>query len=81
MDQVVVRTKFQTDNAVLDLALGGQHDDGHVRGIANGTAHALAGKLGKHEIENNEVKLMLFKFLNGRLAVTYANNPISSRSR
>ena len=46
------------DNTVLDLALSRQHDDGDIRGIANGAANALAGDLGEHKVEHDQVCLL-----------------------
>ena len=69
LDEIVVSTKLKANNAVLDLALGGKHDDRHIRGFTDGTAYALARELGEHEVENHKVKRVLLKLLDGALAV------------
>lgn len=61
----------------LDLALGRQHNDGDIRGVANGAANALAGNLGEHKVEHNQVELVLLELLDRRLAVPDANNPVA----
>ena len=77
LDQVVVGTKLEADDAILDLALGGKHDNGHIRGIADSAANALAGNLGEHKVEYNQVELVLLELLDRRLAVADANNPVA----
>ena len=77
LDQVVVGTKLEADDAILDLALGGKHDDGHIRGIADSAANALAGDLGEHKVEHNQVELVLLELLDRRLAIANANNPVA----
>ena len=74
---VVVGAELKTDNTVLDLALSRQHDDGDIRGIANGAANALAGDLGEHKVEHDQVKLMLLELLDRGLAVADAHNPVA----
>ena len=77
LDEVVVGTELEADDAILDLALCGEHDDRHIGGIANGAANALAGKLGEHEVENDQVELMLLELLDSGLAVANAHDPIA----
>ena len=77
LNQVVVGTKLKADDAILDLALGRQHNDGDIRGVANGAANALAGNLGEHKVEHNQVELVLLELLDRRLAVADANNPVA----
>ena len=77
LNQVVVGTKLKADDAILDLALGRQHNDGDIRGVANGAANALAGNLGEHKVEHNQVELVLLELLDRRLAVPDANNPVA----
>ena len=77
LDEVVVGTKLQADDAVLDLALGGEHDDGHVGGVADGAADALARQLGEHEVQDDEVEAVLLELLEGRLPVADTADPIA----
>ena len=77
LDEIIVGTELEADNTVLDLALGRQHDNGDIRGIANGAANALAGDLGEHKVEHNQVELMLLELLDRGLSVTDAHNPVA----
>ena len=76
LDQVVVGTQLEADDAVFNLALRRQHDDGHIGVIADGAANALAGNAGKHEIEHHQVEMVLGEFLQGLLAVAHRGNPV-----
>ena len=71
LDEVVVGTQLEADDAILDLALGGEHDDGHVRGLADGAADALAGELGEHQVEDDEVERVLLELLDGALPIAH----------
>ena len=53
------------------------HLDVYKRQIANGAANALAGKLGEHEVENDQVELMLLELLDSGLAVANAHDPVT----
>ena len=77
LDEVVVCAQLETDDAVLHLALSGEHDDGHVGGVANRTADALAGQLGEHEVEYDKVELVLLEFLDSGLPVAYAHDIVA----
>ncbi len=77
LDEVVVGAELEADDAVLDLTLGGEHDDGHVGGVADGAANALAGQLGEHEVEDDEVEGVLLELLHGRLAVAHGAHPVT----
>lgn len=81
LNQIVVGAELKTDNTVLDLALSRQHDDGDIRGIANGAANALAGDLGEHKVEHDQVELMLLELLDRGLAIADAHQPSSLRAR
>ena len=70
-------TQLKAQYAIYLLALCGKHDDGHIGGVTNGTTHALARKLGKHEVQHDQVKLVLLKLLNSGLTVTDADDPIA----
>ena len=76
-DEVVVRTELETDDTILNLPLSGKHDNRHIRGVTDGTAHTLAGKLGKHKVEHDQVKLVLLELLNGGLTVANTHDPIT----
>jgi len=58
LDQVVVRPRVQPGDAVLDLALGGEHEDGDgIREAAQLGADLEAVELRHHDIEQDEVGL------------------------
>ena len=76
LDQVVVGAQLQADDAVLDLALGGEHDDGHVGVVADGAANALAGNAREHEVKDDQVEVVLGEFLQRLLAVADGGYPI-----
>ena len=65
--QIVVSTELEADDAVFNLTLCGEHDDRHIGIVTNGTAHALARHAGKHEVEHDQVEMMLGKFFEGFL--------------
>ena len=76
LDEVVVGAELQADDAVFDFALRREHDDGHVGIVANRAAHALARHAGKHEVEDNQVEMVLREFVKGVLPVADCRNPI-----
>ena len=77
LDEVVVGAELEADDAVLDLALGGEHDDGDVGGLADGAAHALAGELGEHEVEDDQIEAVLLELLDRALAVAHAAHDVA----
>ena len=76
LDQIVVGAQLQADDAVLDLALGGEHDDGHVGVVADGAADTLARDAREHEVEDDQVEVVLGEFLQRLLAVADGGYPI-----
>ena len=69
LDDVVIRAHLQAGDLVLDLALGGEHDDGHFHGLAQLAADLPAVHDGQHDIEQHEVGLDLPGHLDGLAAV------------
>ena len=69
LDQVVVSAELEADDAVLDLALRRQHDDGHIGRLADGAAHTLARKLRQHQVQDDEVEGMLLELLDSALSI------------
>ena len=59
LDQVIVGTELESDDAILDLALGRQHDDRHIGVVADGAAYALARHAGQHQIEDDQIEMVL----------------------
>ena len=76
LDQVVVGAQLQADDAIFDLALSGKHDDGHIGVVADGAADALAGDAREHEVEDDQVEVMLAELLQGLLAVADGGYPV-----
>ena len=48
--QIVIGTKFETDDAILHFTFCREHDDGRIGIIANNAANALARNARKHEV-------------------------------
>ena len=69
LDDVVVRAHLQTRDAVAHVALGGEHDDRGLGLLADLRAHAPAVEHGEHDIEQHQIRLLLFKLLHGLAAV------------
>ena len=76
-DEVVVRTKLEADDAVFDLPLCGEHDDGDVGGVTDNAADLLARKARKHEIQNDEVELVQRERVDGFLTICGGRDPIA----
>ena len=49
----------QTGDLVEGLSLGGQHDDGHLRGLADFLADIPAVHDGQHDVQQDEIRGML----------------------
>ena len=69
LGHVIVRAIFQPQNLVDLLALGGQHDDGHVAVLADALAYRDAVDFGQHYIQQDKIKMSGKKFGQGFLAV------------
>ena len=69
LDNIVVRAHLQAVDAVVDLALGGEHDDRALGRLADLGAHAPAVEHGEHHVEQHEVGLFFLEFLHGLAAV------------
>src|SRR3954454_12843327 len=55
LDDVVVGAELEPDHSVGLLAAGGQHDDRHLRLAPDLAADVVAGPVGEHEVEQDEV--------------------------
>ena len=53
LDHIVVGAQLQTEDLVEDLALGGDHDDGTVGGLADLAAYLPAVHLGQHDVQQD----------------------------
>ena len=69
LDDIVVRAHLKAVDAVVDLALGGEHDDRALGRLADLGAHAPAVEHGEHHVEQHEVGLFFLEFLHGLAAV------------
>ena len=74
LDDIVVRAHFQARDAVVHLAFGGEHDDGHLAGLAYLAADSPAVHHREHDVQQHQVRRLLFKLLNGLAAVISAAN-------
>jgi hypothetical protein len=60
--EIVVRTAFESANAIVFVAASGQHDDGHLRTHANSAQHFAAVAAGKHHVKNYELVILVQAF-------------------
>ena len=59
LDHIVVGSQFQPQHFVEDLSLGGEHDDGDLRGGPQFPAYLISVDAGKHQVQKDDVG---FKF-------------------
>ena len=76
LHQVVVGAQLQADDAIFHLALRRQHDDRHIGGVADDAADALARHPGQHEVEDDQIEMMLLELFQGVLAVADGGHPV-----
>ena len=69
LHHIVVRPHLQALDAVEHLALGRQHDDGHLAGLPDFGAHRPAVHHRQHDVQQDQVRNLLLKLLNGLAAV------------
>ena len=77
LDKIVVCTQFEADNAVFHFTFGGEHDDGRVGVVADNAAYTLTGNTREHQVEYNQIEVMLGKLFQSLLAVTHGSYPIA----
>ena len=70
LHHVVVRPHLQSLDPVEHLALGGQHDDGHLAGLPDFGAHRPAVHHRQHDVQQDQIRHLLLKLLNGLSAVS-----------
>ena len=70
LDHVVVRPHLQALDAVEHLALGRQHDDGHLAGLPDLGADGPAVHHRQHDVQQDQVRHLLLEFLDGLSAVS-----------
>ncbi len=73
LDDVVVRSGAQPSDALLDVRLGGEHDDRHARATAFGLANLLGGgvavELWHRHVHEDQVRPRRARQLDARRAV------------
>ena len=63
LGDVVVRPHLQAGDLVLQLTLGGEHDDGHLGAFPDLFADGPAVHAGEHDVQQHQLGLELLKFL------------------
>ena len=69
LDHVVIGAQLQSQDLIKNFALGGKHDDRHLGGGPQLTAHLVAVDARKHQIQQDQVRLKFREDLQGFLAV------------
>lgn len=78
--EVVIDPGFQPANAIVDLAFGGQHQDRNGVGPDVALHFFQDGKAihaGKHEVQDNEIRLILEDFLKALPSVVHHINGVA----
>ena len=70
LDDVVIRSHFQALDAVKNFALGRQHDDGNLGGLPDLGTDRPAVHHRQHDIQQNQIRLLLLELLDGLSAVS-----------
>ena len=81
LGHVVVGAVFQAEDLVHILALGGEHDNGHIGVFADAGAHFHAAQLGEHDVEQDQVIIAAFGLFDGPLRRRAPRPPRSRRVR
>ena len=75
--QIVVRTHFETDDAVDDLAPAGQYDDPDTQFLTQRAGQSQSVLTGKHQIQDNEIDRGLRHHPAHLGAVLSGRNPVT----
>ena len=70
-DDVIVCSKFQSQDFVKGFSLGGKHNDRYVGGVTDLTAYLVSVNARKHEIQKDQIRVKNMELLQGFLAVIY----------
>ena len=70
LDHIVVRPHLQALDAVEHLALGRQHDDGHLAGLPDLGADGPAVHHRQHDVQQDQVRHLLLELLDGLSAIS-----------
>ena len=63
LDDVVIRAHFKALDPIKDLALGRQHDDGHLAGLPDLGADRPAIHHRQHDVQQDQVRFLLLELL------------------
>ena len=63
LDDVVIRAHFKALDPVKDLALGRQHDDGHLAGLPDLGADRPTVHHRQHDVQQDQVRLLFLELL------------------
>ena len=76
--QVIIGPRVQALDAVLDLPLGGEHEDRHwIREAAQFRAHGVAIEFGHHDVEQDEVRLLFNGAVQPEFAIGRRQHPVA----
>ena len=76
LDQIVIGTKLETDDAVFHFTFCREHDDGRVGIITNNATDAFARNAWKHEVQDDQVEMVTREFLKCFLAISHGDHLI-----
>ena len=65
LGQVIVRPVVKTDELIHVVALGGEHDDGHVGKLPDFGAGGKPVHVGHHHVQNHQVRVLSLHSLDG----------------
>ena len=77
LGDVVVGTHLEAGDLVDGLALGGEHDDGHLGRLTDGAADAPAVETGEHQVQQHQIRLGGAEELQTLVAVGGGDDPIA----
>ena len=56
LDDVIIRSKFQSQDFVKGFSLGGKHNDRYIGGVTDLTAYLVSVNARKHDIQKDQVR-------------------------
>jgi hypothetical protein len=78
LHQIIIRARVESLHAVLDLAFGGEHEDGHrVVQAAQLSADRVAIELRQHEVEQDQVGLFCEGALQSRCPINCGEHAVA----
>ena len=70
-DDVIVCSKFQSQDFVKGFSFGGKHDDRYIGSMTDLTTYLVSVNARKHQIQKNQIRVKNMELLQGFLAVIY----------